>query len=50
MNLKKLRQELQAVHRECLHWAMANNDEEYVITMNRMFALIDRLEKELDEE
>ena len=50
MNLKKLRQELQAVHRSCLQWALANEDTEYAVTMNRMFALIDRIEKELEED
>jgi len=46
MNLKKLKEELQAVHRMCLQWAIENEDTEYAVTMNRMFALIDRLDQE----
>ena len=46
MDLKKLRKELQLLHRFYLTHAMMNEDDDYVITMNRMFELIERLEKE----
>jgi len=45
-DIKKARKALQGIHQQYLMYAYEQKDEEYMTTMNNIFRLLERLEKE----
>jgi len=47
-DIKKARKALENIHQQYLLKAMQDHDKEYILAMNGMFALLTRLEKEVE--